>query len=223
MKKNCLALLICGLLCTQAAYSGAGCDERAYVHNLTTEIEDMFEFFRDNVVKLIDATDHTPYRVLVTTMSVKLDNFESRVVMVLAKKLVEVKANNPSIFQQALVVVHEILSEFMAKVKVLRNIMMQEKYLNTCEGGKSLDLCKELKQCKEIFDGSMVAQLDEKLEKLYRLVSSKGGDQELADRIKQTKTCVKSLKGGSSKKSGYELKIVNGIAAKLRHNRPARA
>lgn len=229
MKKSCLAFFACGFLFTQALLAENNenmqfkDDERIYVHKLASEIEQMFKFFKDNVTKFIDATNHTPYRKLVMGMSDKLDEFEKQVVMTLDKKLVEAKTKNTEVFNQSLTIVQEVLTEFMTKVNVLRNILVKDEYLKARDGILAIKLGKELeKHCKDLFDGKMITQLLVKIDKVFDLVSA-AGDQALTDRLEEIKIILKAFKGTSlTKKSGNNnvLSIVNGITAKIRHNKP---
>jgi len=227
VKKNYLALFAFFCLGTQVPLVRASDkvqfqeDERVYVHKLANEIEEMFEFFKDNVAKFIDSTDHTPYRKLVMAMSDKLDEFEKHVMITLAKKLVEAKSKNTEIFRQSLNIVQEVLTEFLTKINVLRNILVKPEYLNARDGIQAIKLGKELeKYCKDLLDGKIIAALEVKIDKVYTLVSS-AGDPSLTERLKEIKTILKNFKGASlPKKSGAELKIVNGITSKIRHNKP---
>ena len=196
-------------------------DERVYIHDLATEIETMFEFFNDNVDRFIDASDHTPYRKLVMAMSDKLDEFEKQIMISLAKKLIDAKSKNSDIFQQSLCIVHEVLTEFMTKIYVLRNILIKKEYLEARDGVQAIKLGKELeKSCKDLLDGKIIAQLETKVDKVFNLVNA-AGESSLIERIKKIKTILKNFKGSSTaKKPGSELKIVNGIASKIRHNKP---
>ena len=226
VKKNHVALLAFLCLGAQAMLVGAAEkdqfqeEERMYIHNLAGEIEVMFEFFKDNVARFIDAADHTPYKKLVMAMSNKLDEFEARVMITLNKQLLEAKEKNSEVYRQCLTIVQEVLVEFMTKINVLRTILVRPEYLNARDGIQAIKLGKELeKSCKDLLDGKIIAQLEVKIDKVYSLVSS-AGDPSLTKRLNEIKTILKAFKGTSvSKKAGAELKIVNGITAKIRHNK----
>ena len=225
VKKNFLALFVFFLMGTGVMGASDKVqfqdDECEYIHNLAREIEEMFEFFNDNVARFIDSGDHTPYRKLVMGMSDKLDEFEKHVMITLAKKLVEAKTKNAEAFRQCLSIVQEVLEEFLTKLDVLRKILVKPEYLNARDGIQAIKLGKELeKYCKDLLDGKIMAQLEIKIDNVYALVSS-AGDSSLTERLKEIKASLKTLKGASlQKKSGSELKIVNGITAKIRHNKP---
>lgn len=196
-------------------------EERLYVHTLANEIEEIFEFFSDNVDKFVSACDHTPYRKLVLTMSDKLAEFEKRVMATLAKKLVEAKAKNNEIFSQSLSIVQEVLTEFLTKINVLRSILTKPEYLNAHDGLLAIKLGKELeKYCKDLLDGKIIAQLEVKIDKVYNLIST-SGDKLLIDQLAKIKAGLKVVRSATAQKKsgGNELKIVNGIAAKIRHNK----
>lgn len=227
LKKDYLALLAFFCLGTQVMLYGTNQvkfqeDERVYIHKLANEIEGMFECFKDNVARFIDASDHTPYRKLVLEMSDKLDEFEKHVMVTLAKKLVEAKTKNTEVFRQSLSIVHEVLTEFLTKLNTLRNILIKPEYLNAGarDGLQAIKLGRELERyCKDLLDGKIIAQLEAKIDNVYTLVSS-AGDPSLTERLKEIKMVLKAFRGVSiAKKSGNELKIVNGITAKIRHNK----
>ncbi len=226
VKKNVLSLLALSCLFAQSMMvSGRNNaafkeEERAYVHKLANEIEDMFEFFRVNISKFIDPCDHTPYRQLAVALSDKIAEFEQHVMTTLAKKLVEAKSKNTEVFQQSICIVQEVLTDFLTKLNVLRNILVKPEYLNAHDGIQAIKLAKELeKYCKDLLDGKIIAQLEAKIDTVYNLVSGVS-EQSLSERLKEIKNILKNLKGASmQKKSGSELKVVNGITAKIRHNK----
>ena len=196
-------------------------EERLYVDTLASEIEEIFEFFSDNVDKFMSASDHTPYRRLVLAMSDKLAEFEKRVMTTLAKKLIEAKAKNNEIFTQSLSIVQEVLAEFMTKINVLRAILVKPEYLNAHDGLQAIKLGKELeKYCKDLLDGKIITQLEVKIDKVYSLISL-SGDKSLIEQLAKIKAGLKVVRNATAQKKsgGNELKIVNGIAAKIRHNK----
>lgn len=227
IKKSYLALVACGLLSAQTVLTCIAGDmqfqkdELSYVHQLAGEIEQMFEFFRDNISKFVDSTDHTPYRKLVMDMSDKLDQFQTQVVVTLNAKLADAGiTNNTEAFNQSLSIVQDVLTEFTTKVNVLRSILVKPEYLKARDGIQAIKLGKELeKYCKDLLDGNMIMDLVAKIDKILALIS-RSGDQGLNDRLTQIKSILKKLKGTSlQKRAGSELKIVSGITAKIRHNR----
>lgn len=230
MKKSYLVFLALSILCAQfvMADSEKGQfkeDERVYAYQLADEIEAMFEVVKVNVAKFIDATDHTPYKKLVVSMCGKLDEFEKQVIETLTKKLTDAKIQNSEVFHECLSIVHEVLTEFMAKINVLKNILLRPEYLNTKPNQVSkngLQLSKELeKYFHELMKENLIEQLEAKIDKVQGLVVA-AGDKDLSERLKTIKILLtKALKSSSlQKKSGNKSPVaaLNGVSAKMRHN-----
>lgn len=229
MKKSYLAFLTASIVCTQCVMADSEKsqfknDELVYIHQLATEIENMFEVFKNNVARFIDAKDHTPYKKLVYEMCGKLDEFEEQVVTTLYKKLNEEKTKNSVTYYKSLTIVHSVLTEFITRVTILKRILLKSEYINTKPnqvGKNGLQLGKELeKYFHDLISSKMIEQLEDKIDEVYNLISD-AGDKDLADRLKTIKGILaKALKHSSVKKSGNNsaVSIVNGISAKMRHN-----
>jgi hypothetical protein len=185
----------------------------------------MFEVVKVHVAKFIDATDHTPYKKLVVSMCGKLDEFEKQVVATLTKKLAESKIQNSEAFNECLAIVHEVLTEFMTKINVLKNILLRSEYLNTKPNQVSkngLQLSKELeKYFHDLMKENLIEQLEAKIDKVQGLVAA-SGDKDLSEKLKTIKVLLtKALKSSSlQKKSGNKSTVaaLNGVSAKMRHN-----
>jgi hypothetical protein len=229
-RKSYLVSLVLGILCMQFVMVGAEKgqfreDERVYAYQLTDEIEAMFEVVKVHVAKFIDATDHTPYKKLVVSMCEKLDEFEKQVIVILTKKLAEAKIQKSEAFHESLSIVHEVLTEFIAKINVLKNILLKPEYLNTKPNQVSkngLQLSKELeKYFHELMKENLIEQLEAKIDKVQGLVAA-AGDKELSEKLKTIKVLLtKALKSSSlQKKSGSKSPVaaLNGVSAKMRHN-----
>lgn len=230
MKKCYLVFLASSILCTQFVITGSEKvqfkdDERVYAYQLTDEIETMFEVVKVHVAKFVDAADHTPYKKLVLSMCEKLDEFEKQVVATLTKKLAESKMQDSEVFNESLAIVHEVLTEFMAKINVLKNILLRPEYLNTKPNQVSkngLQLSKELeKYFHELMKENLIEQLEAKIDKVQSLVAA-ANDKDLAEKLKTIKMLLtKALKSSSlQKKSGNKSPVaaLNGVSAKMRHN-----
>jgi len=227
LKKNLLSFAVCCCLAMNPFNLNAGqeagfrIDERDYIYALANEIEGIVDFFQSSITKFIDPADHTPYKILALSMSDKVNEFEQRVMMALAAKLAEAKIENTPVFYKSLGLVSEILNEFLIKLNELRVILVKPEYLNARDGVKAIKLGKELEgRCKDLLDGKLLAKFESKLDQMYKLVSA-AGEQTLSERLSEIKALLQNLKSASMQKKGgnNELRIVNGITAKIRHNK----
>lgn len=216
---SCLAMHSLHTYAGQEA--GFRVDEREYIYALANEIEGIVGFFQASITSFIDPADHTPYKRLVLSMSDKVDEFEQRVMMSLAVKLAEAKTENTPVFYKSLGLVSEILNEFLIKLNELRAILIKPEYLNAHDGVKAIKLGKELEgRCKDLLDGKLLAKFEYKIDQIFKLVNA-AGEQTLSGRLSEIKMLLQNLKSASMQKKGgnNELRIVNGITAKIRHNK----
>jgi hypothetical protein len=221
-----LLMLCCLVFNAARVYAGQETsfrgDEREYVYALASEIEHMVDFFKASISSLIDPADHMPYKKLVMSMSAKVDEFESRVMRSLTLKLETAEQEDTPLFYKSLVIVSEILYEFMVKINEFRTILIRPEYLNAHDGVKAIKLGKELEKCcKDLLDGKLLARLECKLDQVYALVAE-AGEEPLRVRLYEIKMLLKDLKSAFMQKRGgnnSELRIINGITAKIRHNK----
>jgi len=227
LKKNFLSLIVFCCLAMNPLHMYAGqeagfrCDEREYIYALANEIEGIVDFFQASIAKFIDPADHTPYKKLALSMSDKVTEFEQRVMMSLAAQLAAAKTGNSPVFYKSLGLVSEILNEFLIKINELRVILIKPEYLNAHDGVKAIKLGKELEgHCKDLLDGKLLAKFECKLDQIFKLVSA-AGEQTLSERLSEIKMLLQNLKSASMQKKGgnNELRVVNGITAKIRHNK----
>jgi hypothetical protein len=220
-----VALLFLGIFCMELSQTRLHAkpdallseNEKNYINSLAKDIENIFEFFQDHISTFIDPKDKTPYRDYVKALDQQVNNFEQRVMSKLTTKLVEAHANGTTTFYHGLMIVQEILDEFLTKVHKMHAVLI--KYIDVRnDAKKAITLGKELEPyIKDLIDPKTICKLEAKIDRLCKLVEP-ASDTYLSQQLGLIKKAVDGLAMGPTTKSISGAAILNCITTKLRHN-----
>jgi hypothetical protein len=196
--------------------AGMSDEEKAYIYDLTNAIEEMFTFFQERIMKFVDKTDATPYRTYVRTLTHKMDVFEQTEMVALASKIEQSRQQGSVTCYKGLVIVQEVLQEFMGKLNNLRAIL--EDYIDVRNNiRKAIELGKRVRPILiDLIDAKTIAHLEGKLDAICQLLNE-AHETTLLERMLSIKKIVNNLQSGPSLKVS-DAEILSCITTKLRHN-----
>jgi len=191
-------------------------EEREYIHKLIKEVEGIFGFFQQKIELFVDIRDRTPYRIFVGDLCSQLDLFVKDTVTPLKKRLEE-GAEKDSPFYQGLVVVDELLTEFLDKLHKIRQVLF--KYVSARKPEQALELAKELEpHINPLIATEVWNKLEAKLRQVETLMKQIE-EHDILIKLAQLKKVLEVSKKGSSSLKIAPSTVVACIGKKMRNNK----
>ncbi len=190
-------------------------EQRVYTNKLFKESEDLFAFFQQEIELFVDIRDKTPYRKFVGDLCSRLDFFIKETVTPLRKRLEE-SSEKDSPFYQGLVVVDELLTEFLGKLHNIRQVLF--KYVSAKKPEQALELAKELEPQVNAFIAPEVwNKLEAKLRQVEMLMKQIE-ERDIMVKLAQLKKVLEISRKGSSSLKIAPSTVVACIGKKMRNN-----
>lgn len=193
--------------------------EREYISSLTRDIEAMFMFIKDHIIKLVDDSkdDGSTYRAYVQEFNAKIDLFKQQVMNKLNNNVTDAQQRGKDSFYKGLIIVQEVLNEFLDRINKLQEIFNQyaEMDIPVNQSFKAaVQLGKNLKPIlNDIITTSTITRLKNKIIEL-RVVVEQAQETELAERLKNIENIIENIQIGSGDNIN-EIKVVYCLKKRL--------
>lgn len=188
-------------------------EQREYIHKLILEIEGIFSFFQHKIELFLDNKDKTPYRNFVGDLCGGVDKFKKETVQPLKQRIKDSVVKDE--FYQGLVIVDELLTEFLDKLGGMQQILL--KYVSS-KSEQALKLANELqKPIQELIAKEVWTKLEAKLFQVETLMKQIE-ERDIMLKLAQLKTVLAASQKGSAALKISPTMVVSFISKRMRYN-----
>jgi hypothetical protein len=191
-------------------------EEQEYIYGLIREIESVFDFFKVRLDIFFDRTDKSSYRDFVNSLCKEIDQFYNDSMKPLEYRI-ENYADKDEPFYKGLVVVHELLVEFLDKLHAMRLVLY--KYVSVTDTAQAMEIAVELKPHLEaLISKDVWDKLETKLGHVESLMNQIE-DRDIMTKLASLKVLLKKTRSSSSAVKVTPTAFVACLTRKIRNNK----
>lgn len=195
-------------------------NERSYINNLTNEIQKMFMFIQEHIMNFIEDRDQSTFREYVEDFTIQMDSFDKNVMVQLNYQIEQAKSFGKSPFYRGLIIVKEVLDEFLLKMKNLR-VLLEEHLDKTPDIRVAINLGRRVKEIiTDFIAPEAISRLEGKLSQLRKILEE-ANELEMASNLANIAAAIHNLQAGPALNIS-ESKVLLCINKKLKRKNSVR-